>query len=128
MLSSLNAQVATLLPSKVIPGAKMYPLGRLPVTFWYRDTKYWDDLCIHPEIQGTILSWKACKGCLLITPTLAVQEITSPPPLGRSKHSLHSKKQLMYPTVFDGQIRSMEGEQFHISFTDDVNPLLSNFY
>jgi len=33
---------------------------------------------------------------------------------------------LMYPTIFDGQIRSMEGEQFHISLTDDVKPFRVN--
>jgi len=135
MLSCLNAQVATLLPSKVIPkavnGAKMFPLGRLPVTFRYCDTEYRDDLHIYPEIQGTILSWKACKALHILPPdypsplpTLAVQEITLPPTPGEVTAPLTQQQAMsMYPTVFDGQIRSMEGEQFHISLTDDVKPL-----
>lgn len=31
-----------------------------------------------------------------------------------------------FPTVFDGQVRSMEGEQFHISLTDDAKPFCVN--
>jgi len=104
MLSSLNAQVATLLPSNVIPkalnGAKMFPLGRLQVTFRYCDTEYRDDLHIYPEIQGTILSCKACKALRILPPdypsplpTLSVQEITSPSTPGGSRHPLHCNKQ-----------------------------------
>ena len=31
-----------------------------------------------------------------------------------------------YPTVFDGHIRSMQGEQFHISLMDDAKPFCVN--
>jgi len=44
--------------------------------------------------------------------------------LHRGGHSTPTQQQAMliiYPTVFDGQIRSMEGE--HISLTDGVKPL-----
>ena len=102
--------------------------------FRYCDTEYWDDLHIYPEIQGTILSWKACKALHILPPdypsplpALTVQEITSPPTPGELTAPLTQlQAMLMYPTVFDGQIRSMEGEQFHISLTDDVKPLRVN--
>ena len=31
-----------------------------------------------------------------------------------------------YPTVFDGRITAMEGEEFHISLTTDSNPFCVN--
>jgi len=34
---------------------------------------------------------------------------------------------LTYPSVFDSQIRSMEGEQFHVSLTDDIKPFCVNY-
>ena len=54
MLSTLNEQITSLLPSKVIPkgvnGVKMLPLGRLPVTFRLGNAEYHDDLHFYPEI------------------------------------------------------------------------------
>ena len=32
----------------------------------------------------------------------------------------------LYPTIFDGQIRCMEGKKFHISLTDDARPFCVN--
>ena len=31
-----------------------------------------------------------------------------------------------FPTVFDGQIKSMEGKKFHISLTDNAQPFCVN--
>ena len=60
-------------------------------------------------------------------PTLAVQEITSPLTPGEVTAPLTQQQaMLMYPTVFDGQIRSTKGKQFHISLTDDVMPFCVN--
>ena len=72
ILSTLNEHINTLLPSTVIPkvvnGAKMFPLGKLPVTFRLGSTEYHDDLHIYPDIYGTILSWKACKALRILPP------------------------------------------------------------
>ena len=138
ILSTLNEQVTILLPSKVIPkavnGAKMFPLGKLPVTFRLCGTEYRDDLHIHPDIQGTILSWKARKALHIFPPGYlnpllapAIREITSPPAsVDVTAPLILQQAMLAYPTVFDGQIRSMEGEQFHITLTEDIEPFCFN--
>ena len=106
----------------------MFPLGRLPVTFRLGNAEYHDD---YPEIQGTILSWKALHilppGYPKAISTTMVHEITLPPTSGDDTASLTLQQAMLaYPTVFDGQIRSMEGEQFHISLTDDARPFHVN--
>ena len=133
ILSTLNEWINTLLPSTVIPkavnGAKMFSLGRLPVTFRLGSTEYHDDLHIYPDIHGTILSWKACKALRILSPcypnpmsTPTVHEITLPRTSSNVIVPLTLQQaKLAYPIIFDGQIRSMEGEQFHISLTDDVS-------
>ena len=45
-------------------------------------------------------------------------DVTAPLTLQQAK--------LAYPTVFDGLIKSMEGEQFHITLTEDVKPFCVN--
>ena len=112
----------------------MFPLGRLPVTFRLGGTEYSDDLHIYPEIHGTILSWKACKALHILPPSYPnpmsapiIHEITLPSTPGEITTSLTLQQAMSaYPTVFDGRIRSMEGEQFHISLTDDVKPFRVN--
>ena len=112
----------------------MFPLGRLPVTFRLGGTEYSDDLHIYPKIHGTILSWKACKALHILPPSYPnpmsapiIHEITLPSTPGEITTSLTLQQAMSaYPTVFDGQIRSMEGEQFHISLTDDVKPFCVN--
>ena len=70
ILSTLNEHINTLLPSTVIPkvvnGAEIFPLGRLPVTFYLGSTEYHNHLHIYPDIHGTILSWKACKALQIL--------------------------------------------------------------
>ena len=138
ILSTLNERINTLLPSTVIPkavnGAKVFPLRRLPVTFRLGSTEYHDDLHIYPDIHGTILSWKVCKALRILPQcypnpmsTLTVHEITSPhTPSNVIVPLTLQQAMLAYPTVFDGQIRRLEGEQFHISLTVDVKPFRVN--
>ena len=65
ILCRLNEHVNNLLPSQIIPravnGAKMHPIGKLPVKLKLGDKEYSDDFHIYPNIQGTLISWKACK-------------------------------------------------------------------
>ena len=52
--------------------------------------------------------------------TLSPLHTTSTVPL--TAHYITSE----YPTLFDGQIRSMQGEQFYISLLDSVKPFCVN--
>ena len=106
---------------KAVNGAKMFPLGRIPVTFRLGGTEYHDDLHIYPENQGTILSWKACKALHILPPDYPnpiqpakVCKIKAPT---SSNATLFTLQEAMseYATIFDGRIWSMEGEQFQIS-------------
>jgi len=114
-------------------GQKMYPLGYLPVTFTIGCRTYMDNVHIYPNITKTILSWKAAKALAILpehypqpsplpvaskhTPQLNVHAITFIPPVN-SNHSLTTK----FATVFDEQIRTMEGEKFHITLTANATP------
>ena len=65
ILSQLNEHIDNLLPSSVIPkaanGAKMHPIGRLPVCFKIGDKQHLDDLHVYSNVTGTLMSWKTCK-------------------------------------------------------------------
>ena len=144
ILHHLNEHVDNLLPSRIIPravnGAKMYPIGKLPVKFMLGDKEYSDAFHIYPNIQGALISWKACKQLsilpecyphpithlnkLTIT-TPSPEPITTNIPMKSPLLSLEYAKD-QYPTIFDGQIRCMEGEMFHISLTDDARPFCVN--
>ena len=44
-----------------------------------------------------------------------------------ANHGVTSQKAMREsPSVFDGQIKTMEGEKFHISLTDDAKPFCVN--
>jgi len=133
ILTHLNEQLRTLTPSDVVPktvnGTKIFPLGKLPVTLCLGDKKYRDDVHIYPNVHGTLISWKVCKALHILpscypnpisSPT--VQEVTlSPNPTSVAPLTAHHVMS-EFPTVFDKQIRSMQGKQFHISLTKDVKP------
>ena len=134
ILAHLNEKVEFLNPSEVFPktvnGAQMSPLGKLPVTVRLGNHTYLEDIHIYPNVRGTLLSWKACKA-LQILPSHYPNPIPSP-----ALHKVNLSSSLapltvqnvtsQYPTVFDGQIRSMQGEYFHISLIDNVKPFCVN--
>ena len=138
ILVHLNEHINILAPSNVIPkavnGAKMFPLGKLPVKFRLGQSEHLEDVHIYPGIQGTLLSWTACKALQILPPCYPnpitypkVHEMTLPPTPSIPTAPLTADHvTLEYHTVFDGQIRSMEGEQFHISLTDDVTAFCIN--
>ena len=145
ILCCLNEHANNLLPSRIIPravnGAKMHPLGKLPVKLQLGDKEYCDDFHIYPNIQGALISWKACKQLHILPecyphPITHLDKLTittTSPELTKVTKTLtkapllspeYAKDQC--PTIFDGQIRSMEGEKFHISLTDDAKPFCVN--
>ena len=131
-LTHLGEHRDNLLPSTVTPrtvnGTKMQPIGKLPVTFTLGSTMYTDTLHIYPDVTGVLLSWKAAKGLHILpecypTPT-SVSALLLPP---HRKHAPTSEEIMgEFPSVFDGQIKTMEGEQFHISLTDNAQPFCVN--
>ena len=106
----------------------MFPLGKLPVTLCLGNQEYLENVQIYPNIHGTLISWKACKA-LQILPPYYPQPIPSPTVHMANLSPLHTTSTVSltaqhitseYPTFFDGQIRSMQGKQFHISLLDNV--------
>ena len=109
----------------------MYPLGYLPITFKLGTRQCTSNLHIYPNITGTILSLKASKalGILLECypspvdikphPQLNVHATTFVP----QSSPINSQTLITeFPSVFDNQIRSMDGQQFHISLIRDAKP------
>ena len=141
-LSYLNEHIHNLLPSRVTPstvsGAKMHPLGKLPVKLRLGDKEYTDNFYIYPNIRGALLSWKTCKKlgilpeCYPQPISHALNETNSTTISSYSTHVTDTPVQtpplspeyvkINYSTVFDGHIRSMKGEEFHISLTNDAKP------
>ena len=136
-LSYLNKHIHNLLPSRVTPstvnGAKMHPLGKLPVKLRLGDKEYSDDFHIYPNIHRALLSLKTCKKlgilpeCYPQPISHALNETNVTTISSYSTHVIDTPVQtpplspeyvkINYPTIFDGHIRSMEGEEFHISLT-----------
>ena len=146
ILSHLGEHVDNLLPSEIIPraanGTRMRPIGKIAVLFQLGHRKYTDDLHIYPGVSGTLISWRAAKNLGILPKcypysngtTVSSMVVERPPP--HSINAAESAKtsgiptaeEMMeeFPTVFDEQIRTMEGEEFHISLTDDAKPFCVN--
>ena len=74
---------------------------------------------IYPSVSGAVISWLTAKQ-LGILP-----ESYPKPALVLHRLNAHvTAEQLMaeFPTVFDGWIRTMPGEKFHISLTGNAHP------
>ena len=114
----------------------MYPLGKIPVNLKLGNYEYHDELHIYPNISGTLLSWKACVGLGIlpscysnpITPTQqSIKQITKlsnnlPAPEPLTLDNIRKE----FPNIFDGQVRTMRGEEFHILLTNDAKPFCIN--
>ena len=90
---------------------------------------------IYPTISGTLLSWKACKslgilpGCYPnpITPHQQINQFTEHNNTSSTPEPLTLDNIMKeFPNVFDGQIRTMTGEELHISLIDDAKPFCVN--
>ena len=131
-LTLMNSLSPSDVTPKAVNGTKMYPIGKLPVTLCLGSSLYLDNIHIYPNVHGTLLSWKACKALQILPPcypnpisTPSVHEVTLSSPTSTTPLTVdHIISE--YPTVFDGQIRSMQGEQFHISLMDDTKPFCVN--
>ena len=106
----------------------------MAVTLCQGNQEYLEDVHVYPNVCGTLISWKACKA-LQILPPHYPQPIPSPTVHMATLSPLHTTSTILltaqhitseYPTLFDGQIRSMQGEQFHISLLDSFKPFCVN--
>ncbi len=91
----------------------MRPIGKLPVTMTLGTQEYSDDFHIYPNVTATLLSWKAAKGLNILPDSypypppapspsrVAAVDISHP----TTAHNVITE----FPSVFDGQIKTMEG-------------------
>ena len=130
MLECLNEHPDNLLSSSVTPravnGSTMSPIGKLPLSLTLSPTEYTDEFHIYPQVKGAFLSWKAARGLKILPesyphpptpvtpPCVSVVEHAPPPP--------SDEIMAAFPSIFDGQVKSMEGEEFHIQLVDGAQP------
>ena len=126
---------------KAVNGSVLHPLGKIPgVAFQVNGHMTQQDVHIYDSIGGALISWSAAKALDILPefyPTPAPQ--TLPPTdsvnepstqinaVGTSASNpvnLPTTDQIMseFSSVFDGQIRIMPGENFHISLAPDSRP------
>jgi len=141
ILARLNEYKDNLLPSEFTPraanGQRMYAIGKMRVYFQLAGEEYEEDVYIFPHLSGVIISWRAAKALKILSthyplppPQPALVEPSQPAlvepsvRVTRASDSLPTLDDLQqaYPTVFDGRIRTMEGEEFHITLTADAKP------
>ena len=128
-LQQLREHPDNLLPSVITPrainGTTMSPIGKLPITLSIGERAYTDDFHIYPSVTGTLLSWKAAKGLTIlpecypnpspaVAPCVAITSASHPVSIFDIKRE--------FPPVFDGHIKTMDGEKFHIALTDNAEP------
>ena len=141
ILHHLNEHVDNLHPSTIVPkaanGTEMRPMGKLPVSLKLGSKEFTDELHIYPDVCGVLISWKACKNLgilpdcyphpLVATTAVSTKALGSPPvntvPVNTSTPLLTKDSVVNeFPTVFDGIIRAMDGEQFHIHLSSNAKP------
>ena len=144
LLEHLDEHTDYLVPSQIIPraanGQKMHSLGKMLVKFQLGDKEYSDDIHIYPSVSGVIISWKAAKALGILPEHYpaplppATPTITATPHTHTNSNAISLTSTVptqrgvtqMYPTIFDGQIRTMEGEKFHISLRPDAKLFFIN--
>ena len=144
LLEHLHELPGNLLPTNVTPravnGTKIHPLGKIPVTLSLGAHQYTDNVYIYPEVAGTLISWKAAKGLKILPdsypnppspspPQVAITDVSTPdhptidhPTINHPTTDHPTGIMSEYPHVFDGNVKTMEGEKFHIVLTDDAKP------
>ena len=133
LLTLLDAHQLNLLPSLMLPhtasGHKMTPIGKLPTTFLLQGRQFCEEMHVFQEISGVMISWKACKALgilpecysvpLPLLPAAADSQTPSPSVSVNAATiktpSVTDQLMTAFPTVFDGRIRVMQGEEFHIT-------------
>ena len=129
LLQQLHEHPDNLLPSVITPrtvnGTIMNPIVKLPITLSLGTQAYTDDFHIYPNVTGTLLSWKAAKGLTILPENYPNPSNTTTSCLAITNATQHDSTldvKREFPSVFDGQIKTMDGEKFHIALTNDAQP------
>ena len=130
-VQALGEYMDNLAPSNIRPravnGSILHPVGKLPhVAFCVNGRTVHDDVHIYDSITSALISWATAKQ-LGILPEHYPEPATQIHAMHTGHHTsnpLPTADQIMeeFPSVFDGQVRTMPGEQFHISLTKDAHP------
>ena len=137
ILSRLNEHRDNLLPSEFSPhaanGQQMKSIGKMCVQFRIAGKEQNEEVYIFSNMRGVLISWKAARA-LSILPSHYPQPLLHQAPL-EPRINATSATQVSspiidlkqeFPTVFDGNIRVMEGEEFHITLTEHAKPFCVN--
>ena len=131
-----------LLPSDVKPravnGNVLSPIGSLKAVIRIGNRSVEDHFHIHRAVSGALLSWRTAQKLGILPPeypetlpskaelpVVSSVQIVHPPCSPNVGHTPPASKEDMlkeFPTVFDGQIRTMPGEEFKIKTTGDAKP------
>ena len=105
-----------------VDGSSLREIGQLPVSITLGETTVEDTIHVFPSIPGGLLvSWKTAQD-LQILPESYPAQIR-----GICKDDITEEDLINeFPTVFDGQIRTMDGEKFCIKLTDNAKPFCVN--
>ena len=130
-VQALGEYMDNLAPSNIRPravnGSILHPVGKLPhVAFCVNGRTVHDDVHIYDSITSALISWATAKQ-LGILPEHYPEPATQIHAMHTGHHTsnpLPTADQIMeeFPSVFDGQVRTMPGEQFHIALTKDAHP------
>ena len=127
LLRSLNEHPDNLLQSTISPravnGSIMHPIGKLPVKLMLGNRGIIEEFHIYADVAATIISWKIAKH-LNILPPHYPQPVPPDEPsmVAHATVTSLSDPRAEYPSVFDGVVKTMEGEFFHIALTEDAKP------
>ena len=134
ILLQLNEYKDNLLPSEFTPrAANGHAIGKMRVCFQLAGNEYEEDVYIFTHLSGVIISWRAAKALKLLSPHYPLPPPVPAPSEPRVRTTTASDHiptlddlKREYTTVFDGNIRTMDGEEFHISLTADARPFCVN--
>ena len=101
----------------------MHPIGKLLVKLVLGNQEITEEFHIYAEVSATIISWKIAKYLRILPPHYPKPiSLDEPSVVAHAKVTPHSDPQADYPSVFDGVVKTMEGELFHIALTEDAKP------
>ena len=131
LVRALNENMDNLADSNITPravnGSLLHPIGKLPgVQFQLNDQSAQADVHIYQSVSGTIISWAIAQklGILSKCYPNPMQSVLTLETNRAESYEPPTVDQIIseFPSVFDGQIRTMPGETFQISLTEDARP------
>ena len=115
----------------------MTPIGSLTAVFSLKNRSVEERVHIYESVSGALISWLVAKNLGILPdryPEPILDNNIDPTP-SINKVNTHVKENIditredlinEFPTIFDGQIRTMPGETFKIELTEDYKPFCVN--